>query len=59
MEKEKIARINALAHKAKTSGLTEAELAERDALRQEYLDQLEHTTVIEPDGTRRKLQVRH
>ena len=52
MEKEKIARINALAHKAKTSGLTEAELAERDALRQEYL-------VIEPDGTRRKLQVRH
>ena len=24
MEKEKIARINALAHKAKTSGLTEA-----------------------------------
>ena len=52
MEKEKIARINALAHKAKTSGLTEAELAERDALRQEYLadirasmiDQLEHTT---------------
>ena len=37
MEKEKIARINALAHKAKTSGLTEAELAERDALRQEYL----------------------
>jgi uncharacterized protein YnzC (UPF0291/DUF896 family) len=64
MEKEKIARINALAHKAKTSGLTEAELAERDALRQEYLadirasmiDQLEHTTVIEPDGTRRKLQ---
>lgn len=50
-----------------TSGLTEAELAERDALRQEYLadirasmiDQLEHTTVIEPDGTRRKLQVRH
>ena len=67
MEKEKIARINALAHKAKTSGLTEAELAERDALRQEYLadirasmiDQLEHTTVIEPDGPRRKLQVLH
>ena len=66
MEKEKIARINALAHKAKTSGLTEAELAERDALRQEYLadirasmiDQPEHTTVIEPDRTRPKLPVR-
>ena len=58
MEKEKIARINALAHKAKTSGLTEAELAERDALRQEYLADI-RASVIEPDGTRRKLQVRH
>ena len=35
MERAKIARINELAHTAKTSGLTEAELAERDALRQE------------------------
>ena len=63
MEKEKIARINALAHKAKTSGLTEAELAERQEyladIRASMIDQLEHTTVIEPDGTRRKLQVRH
>ena len=64
---EMIPRINELAHKAKTVGLTEDEVKERDALRQEYLadirasmiDQLEHTTVIEPDGTRRKLQVRH
>ena len=47
MEKEKIARINALAHKAKTSGLTEAELAERDALRQEYEKA--------PDVTRQRL----
>ena len=58
MEKEKIARINALAHKAKTSGLTEAELAERDALRQEYLADI-RASMIDPDGTRRKLQVRH
>lgn len=54
MERAKIARINELAHKAKTSGLTQAELAERDALRKEYLanvkasliDQMEHTTVV-------------
>lgn len=63
MERAKIARINELAHKAKTSGLTEAELAERDVLRREYLDdikaslvdQMEHTTVVEPDGSRHKL----
>ncbi|MDD6320586.1 MAG: DUF896 domain-containing protein [Oscillospiraceae bacterium] len=63
MERAKIARINELAHKAKTSGLTEAELAEREVLRREYLDdikaslvdQMEHTTVVEPDGTRHKL----
>ncbi|MEE0800151.1 MAG: DUF896 domain-containing protein [Gemmiger sp.] len=63
MERAKIQRINELAHKAKTSGLTEAELAEREALRKEYLadvrasliNQLEHTTVVEPDGTRHKL----
>ena len=66
MEKEKIARINALAHKAKTSGLTEAELAERDAHLQEYLgdtrasmrDHREHTTGIWPDRTRRNVRVR-
>ena len=37
MDKTKIARINALAKKAKTVGLNERETAERDALRKEYL----------------------
>lgn len=37
MEAEKIARINALAKKAKTVGLTDAEAAERRFLRAEYL----------------------
>ena len=59
MTKEKIARINELAHKSKTTGLTEAEKAEQQALRQEYLAdvkaslraQLDRTSIQEPDGT--------
>ena len=64
MEQEKIARINALAHKAKADGLTPEEIAERDALRKEYIadvkrslvGQLENTTIVRPDGTRQKVQ---
>lgn len=61
---EKIARINALARKSRTAeGLTEAEKAEQAVLRREYVDavkeslqgQLDHTTIVEPDGTRHKL----
>lgn len=62
---EKIARINELARKSRTSqGLTEEEKAEQATLRREYIDavkrnlqaQLDHTTIVEPDGTRRKLK---
>lgn len=64
MEQEKIARINALARKAKAEGLTPEELQERDVLRKEYIaafrknltSQLEAITVVESDGTRHKVQ---
>lgn len=60
---EVIARINVLAKKAKTEGLTDEELAERDKLRRIYIDsvkanlvgQLENTYIVEPDGTKHKL----
>ena len=63
MTQEKIARINELAHKSKTTGLTEAEKAEQQTLRQEYLAdvkaslraQLDHTSIKEPDGTIHKV----
>ena len=63
MTQEKIARINELAKKSKTTGLTEAEKTEQQALRQEYLAdvkaslraQLDHTSIKEPDGTIHKV----
>lgn len=64
MKQEKIDRINELAHKAKAEGLTPEELAERDALRREYIDavtgslrrELEHTYVVDQFGRKKKLQ---
>ena len=64
MTNEKIARINALAKKAKTEGLTAEETAERDKLRRIYIDsvkanltgQLDNTYILRPDGTKTKLE---
>ncbi len=61
---EVIARINELAKKAKTEGLTEEELVERDKLRRIYIDsvkanlvgQLENTYIVRPDGTKEKVK---
>ncbi len=60
---EVIARINVLAKKAKTQGLTEEETAERDKLRRIYIDSvkaslvghLDNTYLVRPDGTKEKL----
>ncbi len=60
MTDEQIKRINELAKKKKTSGLTEEEAIEQQKLRREYIDsfkaslrsQLEATVIVEPDGTR-------
>ncbi|MDE7245655.1 MAG: DUF896 domain-containing protein [Oscillospiraceae bacterium] len=64
MEQHKIDRINALARKAKTEGLTGEEQAERDALRREYIasyvgdlrGQLENMYVVDGHGQKRKLR---
>ena len=58
-----IARINELAKKAKSEGLTDEELAERDKLRRIYIDSvkaslighLENTYIVQPDGTKKKV----
>ena len=62
--KTRLERINELAHKAKTEGLTEAEIAERAVLRKEYVAavlgnvraQLDNTYVVDEQGNKRKLK---
>ena len=60
---EVISRINELAKKNKEEGLTVEELAERDKLRRIYIDsvtgnlrqQLDNTSILYPDGTKKKV----
>lgn len=64
MEKSRIERLNELAKKAKSSSLSEAELAERDELRKEYIAAfkanlkatLDNTVIVDKDGNRRSLR---
>lgn len=61
-----IARINALAKKAKTEGLTPEEIAERDKLRRIYIDsvkqnligQLDNTYIVDSKGNKTPLSKR-
>lgn len=64
MEKKQIERINELARKKKTVGLTPEELTEQAALRRQYLDefrenmrqQLENVYIEQEDGGYKKLE---
>ena len=64
MENSKLQRINELARIKKERELTAEELAERDALRKEYIvewrkgaiEVLENTYIQTPDGKKHKLQ---
>ncbi len=63
MEKEKVARINELAHLSKERALTDAEKAEQAALPAKYVAEirasfggmLQNTVIVRPDGTREHL----
>ncbi len=64
MEQKKIDRINELAKKAKTVGLTDEEIAERDVLRREYIDsfkrsltgQLDSMYIVDEKGNKTKVE---
>ena len=64
MDEKKIARINELARKAKTVGLTPEENEERAVLRRAYIDsvvgdlrqQLDNTYIVDSKGNKRKLR---
>ena len=64
LDNAKLERINFLAKKSKSQGLTEEEKIEQTQLRNEYREafrrslssQLENTYIVEPDGTKHKVQ---
>jgi uncharacterized protein YnzC (UPF0291/DUF896 family) len=61
---ERNKRINFLAHKAKTEGLTPEEIKERDVLRKEFIaefrknfkSQLDNTFIMDENGNKRPLK---
>ncbi len=64
MEKAQVDRINELARKKKTVGLTEAEVKEHEALRRQYIDEfkenlrltLDNVYMQQEDGSYKKLE---
>ena len=64
MDQKKVDRINFLARKSKSEGLTEEEKAEQQLLRKEYIEDyrrslrgiLDNTVIQRPDGTKQKLK---
>ena len=64
MDQNKIDKINALAAKARTCGLSDEEKALQKTLREEYVAEfraaltgtLDNTVIQRPDGTREKLR---
>ena len=64
MNQQQIDRINELARKAKTVGLTPEETEERAVLRRAYIDsvlgnlkdQLDNTYIVDEQGNKRKLK---
>ncbi len=64
MEQKKIDRINELSELSRLRSLTEEEVAERAALRREYIDSvkanlvahLDNTYLMQPDGTKTRLK---
>ncbi len=64
ISEEKIDRINALAHKQQSVGLTQEEKDEQAKLRQEYIaavreslvGNLEHTYIVDEKGNKKKVK---
>ncbi len=66
MEKKKLDRLSELTAISRQRDLTDTEISERETLRTEYrqavlanfTNTLEHTTIVEPDGSRIKVSDR-
>ena len=66
MDQKKLDRINELARKSKSEGLTDEEKLEQKALREDYIKAfrasmrgiLNNTTIVSPDGSKENLSDR-